>query len=242
MLELDGLSRRFGDVIALDGLSFTVPTGQVFGFLGPNGAGKTTAMRAVFELVGLDSGVVRWQGVPVTSTDRRRFGYMPEERGLYPGMVVVEQIQYLARLHGVGADDARGRPCTGSNGSVSLIGPPPSSRPCHWGTNSASSWPPPSSTSPSSSCSTSPCRASTRSGSTPSAPCSWRRRPAGAGVVLEPPDRPRRGPVPVGRHRRPRSPGGPGHGARAHHAAVDADSWSRWRATSRRRGPPVSPA
>ena len=107
MLEFDGLTRRFGDVVALDGLSFTVPTGQVFGFLGPNGAGKTTAMRAVFELIALDAGVVRWRGVPVTSNDRRRFGYMPEERGLYPGMVVVEQIEYLARLHGVGAGHAR---------------------------------------------------------------------------------------------------------------------------------------
>jgi ABC-2 type transport system ATP-binding protein len=108
MLELDALTRRFGDVVALDSLSFTVPSGQVFGFLGPNGAGKTTAMRAVFELIGLDSGVVRWNGVPVTSNARRRFGYMPEERGLYPGMVVVDQIQYLARLHGVSAGDARG--------------------------------------------------------------------------------------------------------------------------------------
>jgi ABC-2 type transport system ATP-binding protein len=106
MLEFDGLTRRFGDVVALDDLSFTVPPGQVFGFLGPNGAGKTTAMRAVFDLIGLDAGAVRWRGVPVTSKDRRRFGYMPEERGLYPGTVVVEQIQYLARLHGVGADDA----------------------------------------------------------------------------------------------------------------------------------------
>jgi ABC-2 type transport system ATP-binding protein len=107
MLELDGLTRRFGDVVALDGLSFTVPPGRVFGFLGPNGAGKTTAMRAVFELISLDAGVVRWKGEPVTSSDRRRFGYMPEERGLYPGMVVVEQIEYLARLHGVSATDAR---------------------------------------------------------------------------------------------------------------------------------------
>jgi len=107
MLELDGLTRHFGDVVALDHLSFTVPTGQVFGFLGPNGAGKTTAMRAVFELVGLETGVVRWNGAPVTSKDRRRFGYMPEERGLYPGMVIVEQIQYLAQLHGVTAGDAR---------------------------------------------------------------------------------------------------------------------------------------
>jgi len=106
-LELDGLTRRFGDIVALDRLSFAVPTGQVFGFLGPNGAGKTTAMRAVFELVTLDAGVVHWKGVPVTSNDRRRFGYMPEERGLYPGMVVVEQIEYLARLHGVPHGDAR---------------------------------------------------------------------------------------------------------------------------------------
>ncbi len=108
MLEFDGLTRRFGDVVALDDLTFDVPSGQVFGFLGPNGAGKTTAMRAVFELIGLDAGVVRWNGVPVTSDARRRFGYMPEERGLYPGMVIIDQIQYLARLHGMGADDARG--------------------------------------------------------------------------------------------------------------------------------------
>jgi ABC-2 type transport system ATP-binding protein len=107
MLELEGLTRRFGDVVALDGLSFTVPPGQVFGFLGPNGAGKTTAMRAVFELIALDAGVVRWKEAPVTPSVRRRFGYMPEERGLYPGMVVADQIEYLARLHGVSPDAAR---------------------------------------------------------------------------------------------------------------------------------------
>jgi ABC-2 type transport system ATP-binding protein len=107
MLEFDGITRRFGDVVALDSLTFTVPPGQVFGFLGPNGAGKTTAMRAVFDLIALDAGVVRWKGVPVTQKDRRRFGYMPEERGLYPGMVIVEQIQYLAQLHGAEAGDAR---------------------------------------------------------------------------------------------------------------------------------------
>ena len=108
MLELEGLTRRFGDVVALDGLSFTVPPGQVFGFLGPNGAGKTTAMRAVFELIALDDGVVRWKGAPATSSVRRRFGYMPEERGLYPGMFVADQIEYLARLHGVASGAARG--------------------------------------------------------------------------------------------------------------------------------------
>jgi len=107
MLELEGLTRRFGDVVALDSLSFTVPRGQVFGFLGPNGSGKTTAMRAVFELIALDAGTVRWNGSRITHNERRHFGYMPEERGLYPGMVVVDQIEYLARLHGVAAGDAR---------------------------------------------------------------------------------------------------------------------------------------
>jgi ABC-2 type transport system ATP-binding protein len=106
MLELDGLVRHYGDVVALDHLSFTVPPGEVFGFLGPNGSGKTTAMRAVFDLVELESGTVRWRGATVTAADRRRFGYMPEERGLYPNMVVAEQIEYLARLHGVEADKA----------------------------------------------------------------------------------------------------------------------------------------
>jgi ABC-2 type transport system ATP-binding protein len=101
LLQLDGLTRRFGAVTALDGLSFQVPSGEVVGFLGPNGAGKTTTMRAVFGLVDLEGGTVRWNGAPVTATERRRFGYMPEERGLYPGMLVGEQIEYLGRLHGM---------------------------------------------------------------------------------------------------------------------------------------------
>jgi ABC-2 type transport system ATP-binding protein len=102
-LELDRLSRRFGDVTALDGLSFSVPAGQVVGFLGPNGAGKTTAMRAIFGLTDLDSGSVRWAGAPVGAAQRRRFGYMPEERGLYPNMPVAEQVAYIGRLHGMDA-------------------------------------------------------------------------------------------------------------------------------------------
>ncbi len=106
-LELHDLARRFGDVVALDGLSMTVPPGQVVGFLGPNGAGKTTAMRAVFGLVRLDRGDVLWRGAPVGPADRRRFGYMPEERGLYPGMVVRDQLEYLGRLHGMLATEAR---------------------------------------------------------------------------------------------------------------------------------------
>ena len=107
MLELIGLRRCFGDVVALDGLSFTVPPGQVFGFLGPNGAGKTTTMRAVFGLVALDGGEVRWRGSPIGERERRRFGYMPEERGLYPGMRIVDQLVFLGRLHGLELEPAR---------------------------------------------------------------------------------------------------------------------------------------
>lgn len=107
VLELSGLRRKYGDVVALDGLSFSVPPGQVFGFLGPNGAGKTTAMRAIVGVASLDSGSVRWNGEPIGTEARRRIGYMPEERGLYPAMKVLEQIEYLARLHGLTRAKAR---------------------------------------------------------------------------------------------------------------------------------------
>jgi len=106
LLELDGLTRRFDTVTALDDLSFCVPSGQVVGFLGPNGAGKTTTMRAIFGLTALDAGSVRWNGAPVGSVQFRRFGYMPEERGLYPNMLVAEQVEYLGRLHGMDANAA----------------------------------------------------------------------------------------------------------------------------------------
>jgi len=106
-LELIGLTRRFGPVVALDGLTFSVPPGEVFGFLGPNGAGKTTTMRAIFGVVAVDGGEVRWRGQPVTEDARHRFGYMPEERGLYPSMQILEQLEYLGRLHDMTAAAAR---------------------------------------------------------------------------------------------------------------------------------------
>lgn len=106
MLELNGLRRTFGSIVALDDLSFRVPAGRVVGFLGPNGAGKTTTMRAIFGLTELDAGSVRWNGAPIGQAERRRFGYMPEERGLYPAMRVGEQVEYLGRLHGLSAADA----------------------------------------------------------------------------------------------------------------------------------------
>jgi ABC-2 type transport system ATP-binding protein len=106
-LSLRHVSKRFVSVRALDGCSFSVAPGRMLGFLGPNGAGKTTAMRVIFGLVQLDAGDVLWRGRPVGQDERLRFGYMPEERGLYPRMRVGEQLEYFARLHGMTADAAR---------------------------------------------------------------------------------------------------------------------------------------
>jgi ABC-2 type transport system ATP-binding protein len=105
-LVVEGLSCQYGALLALDNLSFSVPGGHVIGFLGPNGAGKTTTMRAIFGLVDLLGGCVRWNGKVVGPAERRGFGYMPEERGLYPGMLVGEHLEYLGRLHGLGPKEA----------------------------------------------------------------------------------------------------------------------------------------
>jgi ABC-2 type transport system ATP-binding protein len=107
VLSLSEATKRFGAVTALDGASLEVERGCILGFLGPNGAGKTTAMRSVFGLVRLDSGTVTWDGAPVGEAERRRFGYMPEERGLYPKMPAAEQLAYLAELHGLDRPAAR---------------------------------------------------------------------------------------------------------------------------------------
>ena len=105
MLGFDEMTKRFGPLTALDRCTFTARPGRLTGFLGPNGAGKTTAMRAVFGLVALDAGTVSWQGRPVTAAERARFGYMPEERGLYPRMRVRDQLVYLGELCGRGSRD-----------------------------------------------------------------------------------------------------------------------------------------
>lgn len=118
MLELIGLSRRFGPVVALDDVSFDVAEGQIVGFVGPNGAGKTTAMRIALGVLAADAGEVRWRGRPVDAATRRRFGYLPEERGLYPKMRVLDQLVYLARLHGLEAGEARHR----AERTVKLLG------------------------------------------------------------------------------------------------------------------------
>ena len=106
MLEFHDLSKQFGEVVALDHLSFEVGPGRILGFLGPNGAGKTTAMRCVFGLITPDSGEVTWNGADIDRDSQLRFGYMPEERGLYPKMKVGEQIAYFARLSGMEAKEA----------------------------------------------------------------------------------------------------------------------------------------
>ena len=100
-LVVDSITKHFGPIVALDGASFTVEAGQIFGLLGANGAGKTTSMRIVLDILRADSGRVTWQGVENTDLPRRTWGYLPEERGLYPRMRVGEQLRFFAALYGV---------------------------------------------------------------------------------------------------------------------------------------------
>ncbi len=106
VLRLDGITKSYGGRRVLDDVSFSVAPGRLTGFVGGNGAGKTTTMRIALGVLAKDDGAVQLDGAPVTTADRRRFGYMPEERGLYPKMKVVEHIAYLARLHGFGKAEA----------------------------------------------------------------------------------------------------------------------------------------
>jgi len=107
MLEIHDLTKTYGPVVALDGASFSVRPGRLVGFLGRNGAGKTTTMRAVFGLIEPDRGSITWRGKPIERDDRLRFGYMPEQRGLYPRMKVADQLAYFGELHGLQAAPAR---------------------------------------------------------------------------------------------------------------------------------------
>jgi len=109
MLQLRGIGKSYGGRRVLDDVSFDVGPGRLTGFVGGNGAGKTTTMRIVLGVLAGDAGTVTLDGAEVTASDRRRFGYMPEERGLYPKMKVHEHITYLARLHGFSKTDAAAR-------------------------------------------------------------------------------------------------------------------------------------
>ena len=101
VLVISNLTKRYDEIVALDDLTMTVRPGRILGFLGPNGAGKTTTMRSVFGLVTPDAGEITWHGSRMDAGAWSQFGYMPEERGLYPKMRVFEQLQHFARLAGL---------------------------------------------------------------------------------------------------------------------------------------------
>ena len=108
-LSVVGISRTFGHQVALADVSFDVRPGRMTGFIGANGAGKTTAMRIILGVLAADTGRVDLGGRELTLPVRSRFGYMPEERGLYPKMKIAEQLVYLGRVHGLSTSTARRR-------------------------------------------------------------------------------------------------------------------------------------
>ncbi|GAA2301509.1 ATP-binding cassette domain-containing protein [Glycomyces scopariae] len=107
MLEIKDLHKRFGDTVALDGVSLSAEAGEVVGFVGANGAGKTTTMRIAMGVLAADSGQIVYDGAPLGVEQRRRFGYMPSERGLYPKMKTGEQVAYFGELHGMTKAEAK---------------------------------------------------------------------------------------------------------------------------------------
>lgn len=107
MLKVTTISRSFGDHRVLDRVSFDVRPGRMTGFLGANGSGKTTTMRIILGVLAAHGGTVTWQDEPVTQSVRQRFGYMPEERGLYPKMRIAEQVVWLGQLHGLTQEQAK---------------------------------------------------------------------------------------------------------------------------------------
>lgn len=109
MITVEKLTRRYGDTTVVDDVSFQVRPGRTTGFVGANGAGKTTTMRMIMGVLAPSAGEVLWNGEPVTAEVRRSFGYMPEERGLYPRMKLRDQLVYFARLHGMTPDEGRSR-------------------------------------------------------------------------------------------------------------------------------------
>ena len=105
-LEVRNLRKNFGDVAALTDVSLTVKPGEIYGFVGSNGAGKSTTMRIILGVLAADAGEVLWDGKPITTDNRRDIGYMPEERGLYAKEKILDQLVFLARLHGLGTQEA----------------------------------------------------------------------------------------------------------------------------------------
>jgi ABC-2 type transport system ATP-binding protein len=109
ILELDKVSKRYGNYLAVDRLSFEVAKGSVFGLLGPNGAGKSTTIRMIMRIISIDSGTIRLDGTPIDDDRRRLIGYLPEERGLYKKMKVLDHLVYVGTIRGVRPSEARRR-------------------------------------------------------------------------------------------------------------------------------------
>ena len=107
MLKIDGITKQFGDKLAVDALNMTVEDGSIMGLIGQNGAGKTTTFRMILDFIKADKGLITWNGSPITQDLKQKIGFLPEERGLYQKMTVEEQILYFAELHGMKRSDAR---------------------------------------------------------------------------------------------------------------------------------------
>lgn len=106
-LQVEHINKSFAGLRVITDLSLEVQEGSIFGFLGPNGAGKTTTMRMILDILHPDSGRITWNGKDASNVPRRNWGYLPEERGLYPKVEVEEQLLFLARLHGLSKSAAR---------------------------------------------------------------------------------------------------------------------------------------
>lgn len=100
MLEVSGLTKAFGEMVALNDVSFTIPKGQILGLIGQNGAGKSTTFRLILNFLDQDKGSIMWNGRPITEKDYNIIGYLPEERGLYPKVTIEDQLIYFGRLRG----------------------------------------------------------------------------------------------------------------------------------------------
>lgn len=109
MLEVKALNKSFGNLKAVDDVSFTIQDGEIMGMIGQNGAGKTTTFRLILDFLTADSGSVLWNGKPLTKDDYNSIGYLPEERGLYPRVSIEEQLVYFAQLRGLAKSEAKGR-------------------------------------------------------------------------------------------------------------------------------------
>jgi len=162
MLDISNLEKSYGSVRALSGVSLQVRDGEIVGFVGANGAGKSTTMRIAMGLLAADAGQVRFREQPLSFATRLRMGYMPESRGLYPKMRIVDQVAYFGELRGMTADDARASAARLIHSSTSSPSRTRSCRRCRWAINSGCNWRPHSYIDRSCSSSTSRSRASIR--------------------------------------------------------------------------------